>query len=196
MIKLKESLLLIFVIIFIYLFIHLNSKNVVYVESLNDGKKYMVYNDEKKHDSVELLSELVNRLYKIRKILYERRDEYPEFKEYIELLHKNLHPERTQIYENDINSKYTSYSVNKGEEIVFCLRSKETKKLHTIDMMMYVALHEISHLACPEIGHTPLFKKIFAFIVNRAIELKLYNKIDFESNPEEYCGMQLTSSIV
>ena len=196
MIELKESLLLIFVIIFIYLFIHLNSKNVIYMESLNDGKKYMVYNDEKKHDSVELLSELVNRLYKIRNILYQKREEYPEFKEYIELLYTNLHPERTQIYENDINSKYTSYSVNKGEEIVFCLRSKKTKQLHTIDMMMYVALHEISHLACPEIGHTPLFKKIFAFIVNRAIELNLYNKIDFDSNPEEYCGMQLTSSIV
>ena len=196
MIKLKESLLLIFVIIFIYLFIHLNSKNVVYIESLNDGKKYMVYNDEKKHDSVELLAELVNRLYKIRNILYERREQYPEFKEYIELLYINLNPKRTQIYENDINSKYTSYSVNKGEEIVFCLRSKKTKQLHTIDMMMYVALHEISHLACPEIGHTPLFKKIFAFIVNKAIELKLYNKIDFESHPEEYCGMQLTSSIV
>lgn len=196
MIKLKESLLLIFVIIFIYLFIHLNSKNVIYIESLNDGKKYMVYNDEKKHDSVELLADLVNRLYKIRNILYKKREEYPEFKEYIELLYINLHPERTQIYENDINSKYTSYSVNKGEEIVFCLRSKETKQLHSIDLMMYVALHEISHLACPEIGHTPLFKKIFAFIVNRAIELNLYNKINFDSNPEEYCGMQLTSSIV
>ena len=89
------------------------------------------------------------------------------------MLYKNLHPTRTQIYENDIDSKYTSYSVNKGEEIVFCLRSKETHQLHSIDLMMYVALHEISHICCPEIGHTPLFKKIFAFLVNRAIELEL-----------------------
>ena len=61
---------------------------------------------------------------------------------------------------------------------------------------MYVALHEISHLACKEIGHTQLFKDIFEFIVIQAIEINLYKKIDFEENPTEYCGMTLTSSII
>ena len=196
MIKLKESLLLIFVIIFIYLFIHLNSKNVIYIESLNDGKKYMVYNDEKKHDSVELLAELVNRLYKIRNILYKKREEYPEFKEYIELLYINLHPERTQIYENDINSKYTSYSVNKGEEIVFCLRSKEDDSIHDINELMYVAIHEIAHVGCPEIGHTPLFLNINKILLEQAIECNVYKYKNYNIYPENYCGIQLSTNIL
>ena len=62
--------------------------------------------------------------------------------------------------------------------------------------MMYVALHEISHIACPEIGHTPLFKNIFAFFTNKANDLNLYQIVDYAEQPVEYCGMILSSSIV
>ena len=54
----------------------------------------------------------------------------------------------------------TSKKINKGEEIVFCLRSIPDNKLHNINELMYVAIHEIAHVGCPEIGHTSLFKKI------------------------------------
>ena len=54
--------------------------------------------------------------------------------------------------ESTDDSKFTSYSINKGEEIVFCLRCKKTNQLHNINELMYVAIHEISHVACPEIG--------------------------------------------
>ena len=113
-----------------------------------------------------------------------------------ERLKNNLVPGKTQVYETEPGSQYTSYSVNKGEELVFCLRSKEDNSLHDINLMMYVALHEISHIACPEIGHTPLFKKIFAFFTEKANELNLYNIIDYAEEPKEYCGMILSSSIV
>ena len=104
--------------------------------------------------------------------------------------------QRTKIYEADINSNSTSYSVNKGEELVFCLRSKRNKQMHNINLLMYVAIHEISHIACPEIGHTPLFKNIFSFFTNKAIELGLYKLHDYSLDPVEYCGMTLNSSIV
>ena len=194
--KFKQSLLLIVVIIFIYLFIYLNNKNTVYIKSINNGKKYLVYNDDKKYKSVELLAELINRLFKLRKYLYRNINNFPKYKKYIKLLYKNLHPKKTKIYENDINSQYTSYNINKGEEIVFCLRSKKTNKLHDINLLMYVGLHEIAHAACPDVGHTPLFNKIFAFFVEQAIELKLYSKIDFDNKTKEYCGMHLNSSII
>ena len=76
--------------------------------------------------------------------------------------------------ESPSDAKYTSYSVNKGEELVFCVRSKKTGKIHDLNLLMYVALHEIAHIACPEQGHTPLFKKIFAFLTEQALKLKLY----------------------
>lgn len=99
--------------------------------------------------------------------------------------------------ESSENSIYTSYSVNKGEEIIFCLRSKETKhKLHDINLVMYVVLHEMAHVACPEYGHGVLFKKIFAFLALRAIDLGIYKKIDFSKDTREYCGMNINDSII
>ena len=99
------------------------------------------------------------------------------------------------MYEVDYKSNYTSYSVNKGEELVFCLKSKKKQnKYHNINLLMYVALHELAHVACPELHHTPLFKRIFAFFCKIAIKLKLWIYEDYEKNPKEYCGMNITST--
>ena len=62
--------------------------------------------------------------------------------------------------------------------------------------MMYVALHELAHVGCHEIGHTELFKDIFAFYTREAIKLGIYKYEDYDSNPVEYCGMVLSSSII
>ena len=61
---------------------------------------------------------------------------------------------------------------------------------------MYVALHELAHVACPELHHTPLFKKIFAFLTRIAIKLKLWVYENYEEKPREYCGMTLSSVII
>ena len=103
---------------------------------------------------------------------------------------------RTKIYENDPTSDLTSFSVNKGEEVAFCLKSKRTGKLHDINLLLYVAIHEMAHMGCPEIGHGDLFKKVFRFLTLKAIDLGLYEKDDYSANPVEYCGMILSSSIV
>ena len=61
---------------------------------------------------------------------------------------------------------------------------------------MYVAIHEMAHIACPEIGHGSLFKKIFRFLCEEAINIGIYKKVDYSANPIEYCGMILSSSII
>ena len=49
----------------------------------------------------------------------------------------NFNP--NNISESTKDNKYTSYSVNKGEKIVFCLRSRDEKnKLVDINIMMFV----------------------------------------------------------
>ena len=68
--------------------------------------------------------------------------------------------------------------------------------MHDINILMYVAIHEISHIACPEIGHTPLFKDIFSFFTKESISIGIYKYQDFETQPVEYCGMELNSSII
>lgn len=192
-----ESIILILVlIIFLYGLLIVNYGKVIYVESYYDGQEYLVQNSIHKNESAILLSKLLERMKFIRDYLRENVEKYPEFKEYINLLSYNFSDFRTHVYEGDGENNLTSYSVNKGEELVFCLHSKKTNKLHDINLLMYIALHEMSHIACPEIGHTTLFKKIFNFLTKTAVELNLYQRIDFSTNPQEYCGMRLNSSII
>ena len=191
----KETILITIIVIIIYLFLFHNKKNVVLIEG-SDKNKYLVYNDKQKEISAVLLGDVVQNMFKLRDYLYNNIDKYPEYTNYIKKLHTNLNKDRSLIYENDPNSKLTSFSINKGEEIGFCLKSKKTGNIHDINLIMYVALHEMAHIACPEIGHGDLFKKIFKLLTEVAIEINIYKLENYESNPIEYCGMMLSSNIL
>jgi hypothetical protein len=193
-IKINESILISIIIIFFYILYIIKKNRLTLVETNNS--KFMVYNDENKLESAKLLDILVDRMYKLRNYLINNKKKYEEYEEYINLLEKNLNTERTTIYENIPDSNLTSYTINKGEELGFCLKSKITGKFHDINLLMYVAIHEMAHIACPEIGHDELFKNIFMFLTTEAINMGLYKKTDYESNNVEYCGMILSSSIV
>jgi len=198
-IKINESILISIIIIFIYI-LYIIKKNRLTLVQANNNNKYMVYNDENKIESANLLATLVDNMYKLRNNLINNKnkeyEEYKEYKEYIDLLEENFNNERTYIYENIPDSNLTSFTINKGEELGFCLKSKITGNFHDINLLMYVAIHEMSHIACPEIGHNDLFKKIFMFFTTEAIKMGLYTKIDYQINNVEYCGMILSSSIV
>ena len=192
----KESLIISIIVIFIYIFLFHNKKNVILITGQDNFTKYLVYDDEKKKESALLLEKVTENMFKLKTYLYKNKDKFAELKDYIKQLHRNLNKDRTLIYENDPKSDLTSFSVNKGEEIAFCLKSKKTGNLHDENLIMYVALHEMAHIACPEIGHGELFKKIFKFLTEQAIELGIYKYDDYDSKPVEYCGMMLSSNII
>jgi len=194
-ININESILLSIIIIFIYI-LYLIKKNRLTLVEANNNVKFMVYNDTNKAVSANLLAELVDRMYKLRDKLIYNKKKYIEYEEYIDFLEVNFNQDRTSIYENIPDTDLTSYSVNKGEELAFCLKSKKTGNFHDINLLMYVAVHEMAHMACPEIGHGELFKKVFRFLIIEAINFNLYKKIDYQYNPVEYCGMILSSSII
>ncbi len=54
----------------------------------------------------------------------------------------------------------------------------------------------MGHVACPEFGHTDLFKDIFAFLATEAVKIGIYTKIDFKQDNKEYCGLTITDSII
>jgi hypothetical protein len=193
--KINESVLISIIIIFIYFFYRVKNNKLTLV-SANDNHKYMVNNDINKEISANLLAELIKNMYILKNHLQKNKTNFPEYSQYIDLLGKNFSEERTTIYENNPESDLTSYSVNKGEEVVFCLKSKKTGEYHNINLLLYVALHEMAHMACPEIGHSELFKKIFKFLTLEAIKIKIYTKVNYNDKPVEYCGMNLSSSIV
>jgi len=194
--NISELIIFSLIIIFIYSMYNLRKSKLTIVEASDTGMNLMVYNDKNKKASADLLSEIITKMFKLRNNLIKNKEKFPNFINYIELLEENFNNERTKIYENDPNSDLTSFSVNKGEEVAFCLKSKRTGRLHEINLLLYVAIHEMAHMACPEIGHGDLFKKIFNFLTLQAIEQNIYVKEDYAANPIEYCGMILSSSIV
>ena len=108
---------------------------------------------------------------------------------------QNFHPEPKTFSESTPDSKYTSYSVNKGEKVVFCLRSRNSEeKLVDDNLLMFVALHEMAHIMTKSIGHTDEFWENFRYLLRQAIEIDLYQPHDFRNNPVEYCGTQITDS--
>ncbi len=191
----KESILISIIVIIIYIFLFLNRNNVIYIES-STGTKFLVHKDKDKQQKANLLGQLVENLYSLKNHLVKNKNKFTEYAEYIDLLAKNFNEGVTSVYETDPDSNLTSYSVNKGEELSFCLRSKKTGEIHDINLLTYVGIHEISHIACPEIGHGNLFKKIFRMFAQEAINIGIYKKVDYSEVPVEYCGMILSSSII
>ena len=103
----------------------------------------------------------------------------------------NFNP--NNITESDENNKYTSYSVNKGEKIVFCVRSRdEKKKLVKLNIMMFVALHELAHTMTESIGHTEEFWNNFRVLLRNARRMGIYKRVNYNETPVDYCGTKIT----
>ena len=190
-------LMTIFVMIFVYF--KLNYNDMTYVISNIDNEPYLVRNSIDKQNASNTLAKLKQNFIKLSNYLFDNQKEYPDYAIYINHLHNRVND--IILVESTQDSIYTSYSINKGEQIVFCLRSRKIlNELHDINLMMYVCLHEISHVASPyyehEYGnHGPIFKKIFKFILEIAEKIGIYQKINFRDNPIEYCGLTISDSI-
>lgn len=195
----KLFLFIIFIMIVIILcYFRVTNPDMTYVQSHIDNSYYLVRNVPDKQEACNTLARLRQNAIKLSDYLYNNinDDSIKNHKQYVTRLHERIRD--IIILESTQDSIYTSYSVNKGEQIVFCLRSRKIyNKLHDINLMMYVVLHEISHVACPVYdNHGPLFKEIFKFITENAIKIGIYQKIDFAQNPEDYCGLNINDSIV
>ncbi len=193
----KETILIIIFFTILISFILIHSTEVSFQESFN-GEQFLVRNLDDKNDAADMLSNMKGKLKKLVDYVLEKSkgdDERSNFiREYVNTIKNKF--DYIIFRESTDNSKFTSYSINKGEEIVFCLRSKEDNKLHDVNELMYVAIHEIAHVGCPEIGHTPLFRRINKELLKYAIECDVYQYKDYNSNPEDYCGIELTNNIL
>ena len=188
-------LLLVILAVF-YLYLEQKALQVIYIEAYN-GKRYLVRDSNDKEDAAKLLADIAANCQVLVDYVYENIDSFKERKEDIERLYKNFRPDA--ISESSPNNNYTSYSINKGEKIVFCLRKKKgshKNELMDLNTMMFVAIHELAHLITKSIGHTPEFWANMKFLLQQAIkkDVNVYEKQDFSSNPEQYCGMTITDS--
>jgi hypothetical protein len=178
---------IIVVILIMYIHNYVNSE-VEYVKSRIDGRSYLVLSLPDKQEAADYLAEINQDIVKVVKHL---RAKHPK-DENFERLYKNYDPDA--VSEGSPESNYTSYTVNKSS-MVICIRQPGNAFVRK-NVVLYPVLHELGHIACIEVGHTKKFWEIFKTILIGAMEIGVYEKIDFKKKPEPYCGISISSSIV
>lgn len=191
MLSFLDIFIIVVIIVILVFYIKNHYAEVTYVKSKVDGRKYLVRRLHDRQEAADRIASINKDLQILVKHLGAKYPDKPEIK----MLFKNFNP--NNISEGSAQSGYTSYSVNKGERIILCIRQKDaTDTFADRNVVMYVAIHEIAHLATKSIGHDKEFWDNFRFILQEAIEIGIYRKVDYSSKPAPYCGIKVTSSIV
>lgn len=182
-------IIVVIILIFNKCFNQYGTGNLVITQSSYNGEWYYVHKaHNNKEEAANIMAIIEERLYKLNRYLKANKPNHPVTK----LILRRYDPDSKKENSPLNSSGTTSYTVNKGEMIYFCLRSKETLKLHNINELMFVAIHELAHVGCYEKQHPPIFWRTFKFLLQNAVEAGVYIPIEYYNNPFEYCGMNVS----
>lgn len=161
--------------------------------SVIDGKPYTV---KKRFSDHQKASDILAKLNSINQTIIdhmEKKYNGTENEDDIAFLAEN--------YNGDVLSEHTpkttfntSYVLNKGDLIKICLRDPKTKEFHDFQTILFVNLHELSHLLDREYGHNKSFWDSFRSVLKEAVELGVYKPRNYRIHPVKYCGLTITSS--
>ena len=172
-------------------------RGLVPIVSRLDNQTYYVNDLEGKQECADILAKIrANITYVIQEM--DRNEQLKHIKLYIDRMTSRF--PYTELHENNKlkpDPTLTSYNVNKGEIIVFCMRKpNDLTQIYDIELLTYISLHEVAHIACPEPGHGPLFVSLFQDILDTALKCNVITKSDYKTNPQGYCGMTLNEHLV
>jgi hypothetical protein len=173
------------------MYLYQNTSEVHLVRSGVDGRFYLV---RKLPDSQEAADMLALLNAKLVKLVQHVRAKYPKDADMLRL-YNNFDPDN--VSEGGVEHGYTSYSVDKGEKIVMCVRQKDAQNSFVdTNVLVYVAVHELAHLMTKDIGHSDTFWGNFKRLLREAMDAGIYKRVDYAKAPKEYCGIQIKSSII
>jgi len=179
----------------LYQYVNGGPGNLVSVKAEKDGQKYLVQDLPEKQGAAEMLADIKGKMDKVKN--FYAQEEFatdPTAK----LLVERYNPQ--SIMENSMTSHDTSYSENKGEKIVLCLRDKTNPPgypLEDVNTVMFVVLHEMAHLMTASLStgkHTPEFWANFRRLLQDAAQMGIYQPVNYSHTPVSYCGMEITDS--
>lgn len=187
-------ILLLCVIIFVILLLH---KKETYIASAVDNQKYKVLDGF--NDSTTAANTLAHINTKNKALIQYMVDKYtdPKSTGYILATRLKKRYKDDRLEENDPVDKYnTSFTEDKGEKVALCLREKVTgqNRLHPQNLIEFVNLHELAHIASQGYGHEDEFWDNFAFLLKEAFNAGLHNPTDYSKWPVEYCGLSVSYS--
>lgn len=191
--------LLVSILTIVFVFVYYASiDKMTYVRATVNNSQYLVNNIQSSDRAANILAtidEAIKKIIKYKDEPYAQDDEMLPYLKTLAVRYPN-----TILCENDDlspDANLTSYSVNKGDKIVMCLRNPNNVfEFIDTNTVLYVALHEVSHIACPEIGHTDLFKRIFVYFLLIGIKLNVYTYVPYNQNPAPYCGITVDENLL
>ncbi len=193
---------------------HLTNE-VTYVKSTIDGQEYLVRNTKGKEEAANKLSRIKNALIRLTDHMNDKfvKGKAGNGSNGEEMMDQGLENDSSEtgiraavkrltqkfnpnnISESGAKSKHTSYSVNKGEKIIFCLRQKNEEQTFVDEnTIMFVAIHELAHIMTLSIGHEPEFWNNFKILLREAVAIGIYQKEDYSKNPKPYCGITVSDN--
>jgi hypothetical protein len=189
-INLVGYLLILFVLLIsLKIYYESDAFNLKCIISGVDGNKYCV----RERSKLTLAADKLATITKNLKLLVAKvKKDYPD-RTNVKRLAEGFNPQK--VSETLPTSEFTAFSENKGEKLAFCLNTeKKGGKLIDENTLMFVAIHEISHIATESVGHTNEFWTNFKFLLEEAAKMNIYKPIDYKKEPQKYCGMTITDN--
>lgn len=181
------NFLIIIVCAILIIYLMINEHGDFEKQKFKEGD-YIVLNEDDKKKAAALLHLLVE---DVKKLIHHLKKNYQD-KESVHLIVKRFNPKN--ISEGSPHNRDFTYTENKGQRLVMCLRDKETMALHHKNLLLFPLLHELAHQGVADYtGHGPEFIRVFKFLLSQAEEIGIYKPIDFNNSPRKYCSMTIDS---
>lgn len=188
---LGNFLFILIIVLFIYnYFLNKGDVDLKCIISKNDGKEYCVRQRKDLDSAADLLSNTITKLEELKEYINQK---YPKDKRVIRINEKF---NGTKIKETLPTSKFKAYSENKGETLAFCLNTKNenNEKLMDPHTLLFVAIHELAHIASVSIGHKEEFWVNFKWLLVNAKDAGIHDPRNYKKDPKTYCGMKVTDN--
>lgn len=111
-------------------------------------------------------------------------------KKIIDRLINNYNPDTLKENDPIFTIGHKTYTMN-FKNISMCLR-KKNGEFYDKNLLQFVFLHELAHVASVEKDHTDLFWNVFKFILHCAHIFNIYKPVDYSQNPTIYCDIKVT----
>lgn len=93
------------------------------------------------------------------------------------------------LIENSPNNPIgdTSYTFQKGKILAMCIRDK-SNQIQDENLLIFVNIHELSHIAIEDTQHSQLFWYTFRFLLWTLDCANIYKSPDFKNQAMDYCN--------
>ena len=162
--------------------------NKTTVKSTVDNRDYEVRDLPDKQDAANTLADISGKLTKLVEYVVTSDSD----RDGVRQLKRNF--KSRNIIENTPGGKYTAYSVNKGEQLALCLRDAKDDTFIELNLIIFVAIHEIAHVMTDEVGHTKKFWDNMRYLLEKGEQIGVYSPEDYSKTPKNYCGLEINSS--